>query len=109
MYAAKGIGLAAIQIGIPQRIIVMDICKEENKKEVTQAGLLKIANGTHVSTTGENEWYTPSEVIEAARSVMGSIDLDPASCKAAQKTVQAGSFSLLVMTGCRRSGQEMFG
>ena len=33
MYAANGIGLAAIQIGIPQRIIVMDICKEENKKE----------------------------------------------------------------------------
>ena len=33
MYAAKGIGLAAIQVGIPQRIIVMDICKEENKKE----------------------------------------------------------------------------
>ena len=33
MYDANGIGLAAIQIGIPQRIIVMDICKEENKKE----------------------------------------------------------------------------
>ena len=33
MYAADGIGLAAIQIGIPKRIIVMDICKEENKKE----------------------------------------------------------------------------
>ena len=33
MYAAKGIGLAAIQVGIPKRIIVMDICKEENKKE----------------------------------------------------------------------------
>ena len=33
MYAAKGIGLAAIQVGIPQRIIVMDISKEENKKE----------------------------------------------------------------------------
>ena len=32
MYAANGIGLAAIQIGIPKRIIVMDICKEENKK-----------------------------------------------------------------------------
>ena len=27
MYAANGIGLAAIQIGIPKRIIVMDICK----------------------------------------------------------------------------------
>ena len=33
MYAANGIGLAAIQIGIPKRIIVMDICKEKNKKE----------------------------------------------------------------------------
>ena len=33
MYAANGIGLAAIQIGIPKRIIVMDISKDENKKE----------------------------------------------------------------------------
>ncbi|MDC3036536.1 peptide deformylase [Candidatus Pelagibacter sp.] len=33
MYAANGIGLAAIQIGVPQRIIVMDICKVEGKKE----------------------------------------------------------------------------
>ena len=33
MYDANGIGLAAIQIGIPKRIIVMDICKEEGKKE----------------------------------------------------------------------------
>ena len=33
MYAANGIGLAAIQIGIPKRIIVMDISNNENKKE----------------------------------------------------------------------------
>jgi len=33
MYAAKGIGLAAIQIGIPKRIIVMDISKEEKNKK----------------------------------------------------------------------------
>ena len=32
MYAANGIGLAAIQIGIPKRIIVMDISKGEEKK-----------------------------------------------------------------------------
>ena len=30
MYAANGIGLAAIQIGIPKRIIVMDISKDRN-------------------------------------------------------------------------------
>ena len=32
MYDANGIGLAAIQIGVPKRIIVMDLSKEENKK-----------------------------------------------------------------------------
>ena len=32
MYHAKGIGLAAIQVGVPKRIIVLDISKEENKK-----------------------------------------------------------------------------
>tara|TARA_B100001063_G_scaffold19856_1_gene15263 strand:+ start:1960 stop:2478 length:519 start_codon:yes stop_codon:yes gene_type:complete len=32
MYAAKGIGLAAIQIGVPKRIIVMDLSKESEKK-----------------------------------------------------------------------------
>ena len=32
MYAENGIGLAAIQIGIPKRIIVLDISKDENAK-----------------------------------------------------------------------------
>ncbi len=32
MYAAPGIGLAAIQIGIPKRIIVLDISYKEGKK-----------------------------------------------------------------------------
>ena len=33
MYEAPGIGLAAIQIGVPKRIIVLDISRDENKKE----------------------------------------------------------------------------
>ena len=33
MYDAPGIGLAAIQIGVPKRIIVMDISRDQNKKE----------------------------------------------------------------------------
>ena len=32
MYDAPGIGLAAIQIGVPQRIIVMDLSREEEEK-----------------------------------------------------------------------------
>lgn len=39
-----------------------------------------------------DEWYTPLQIIEAARRTMGSIDLDPASCEQAQKTVKAEQY-----------------
>ena len=33
MYDAPGIGLAAIQIGIPKRVVVMDLSKDPKKKK----------------------------------------------------------------------------
>ncbi len=42
--------------------------------------------------TGNDEWFTPSQYIELARKVLGEIDLDPASCDAAQETVRAKRF-----------------
>ena len=44
------------------------------------------------SFSGNNEWYTPAEWIEMARSAMGSIDVDPASNATAQHTVQAAEW-----------------
>jgi hypothetical protein len=47
----------------------------------------------HVSqNTGMPEWYTPPIYLDAAREVLGTIDLDPASSEIAQARVQAESF-----------------
>jgi phage N-6-adenine-methyltransferase len=54
----------------------------------------------HVSqNSGYNEWYTPAEYIDAARVVLGEIDLDPASSKAANKIVRAKKFFTLEDNG----------
>lgn len=53
---------------------------------------LAVAANHRAEGTGENEWYTPAKYIEAARKVMGGIDLDPATSEIAQKNIQAASF-----------------
>ena len=40
----------------------------------------------------EVEYYTPSIYVDAARDLMGAIDLDPASCDAAQLNIKANKF-----------------
>lgn len=66
---------------IVTRKAVLDAIKAEQKAK------------PHVAyNSGNNEWYTPAEYIEAAREVMGGIDLDPASSDAANRTVQARTY-----------------
>lgn len=52
--------------------------------------------------TGENEWYTPVKYIEAARLVMGEIDLDPASNTQAQSWIKAATFFTKKQDGLSR-------
>jgi phage N-6-adenine-methyltransferase len=67
---------------------------ENAVNELTTAGILHFANtGAHVSNnSGDNEWYTPKEYLDAVKSVMGSIDVDPASSQIANTIVQAATY-----------------
>ena len=72
-----------------QEEIAQRIEQGETPKEVVS----EVRNRPHVANnSGNNEWYTPADYIEAAREVMGSIDIDPASNDIAQETVKAAVY-----------------
>jgi ParB family chromosome partitioning protein len=75
---------------IEARVMTGDI---PSKKAVVDAAKEPESAAYHLArNSGNNEWYTPSEFIGAARRVMGGIDLDPASCEVANRTVKAENF-----------------
>jgi hypothetical protein len=49
-----------------------------------------MSNPQHLSTSVE--LYTPTYIVEAVRTVLGGIDLDPASCALAQEVVAADAW-----------------
>lgn len=85
-----------VERGIPELVEAMDagdiaISKAAEiaraEPEVQQAAIVN-----RTSFTGNNEWYTPAEYIEHARSVIGEFDLDPASSEIANAAVRAKAF-----------------
>jgi ParB family chromosome partitioning protein len=109
-----GVRAAARELGLSEpdarRAVTVANLPEEAKEAARQAGLddnrtalLEAAKSSdpveairhHVHRTGftgKTEWYTPAEYVELARTVLGSIDLDPASNPTAQKVVGARAY-----------------
>ena len=62
---------------LPTRTAVLEAIKDKTDKP-------------HISyNSGNNEWYTPAEYIQAARAVLDVIDLDPASTELANTVIKA--------------------
>ena len=67
MYAAPGIGLAAIQIGVPKRVIVIDLSKEEEKKPLYFINPKIILKSNSNVTYEEGCLSVPGQFAEIAR------------------------------------------
>ena len=67
----------------------VDACAEH--EEAIRAELM--SPDQHVNqNSGEVEWYTPPWLLERVKRVLGTIDLDPASCSTANLNVGASRF-----------------
>lgn len=87
--------IVAGEIDAPKHEIVAAakaLPEQPTQQQVAEA-VEAVKTRPHVANnSGDNEWYTPKEYIDAARRVLAEIDLDPASNPLANDIVQAATF-----------------
>lgn len=100
--SSSATGSRAGRDGIPERYVIDRWRKrlgDEDAFEATFAAacaryikILELEAGAHVGhATGNPEWYSPADHIEAARVVLGDIDLDPATSATANTAIKAAT------------------
>lgn len=91
-------GQAVVRRGVPE---LVDAVERGNMAVARAAEITKLApeeqreavrHHHRTSNSGDEEWYTPDDILESVRAVLGCIDLDPASSESAQARVCAANY-----------------
>lgn len=103
LVAAVESGIASVSaasvIASEPREAQREIVARVESNETTFAKAAQEIHNHRAQGTGENEWYTPQEYVEAAREVLGDFDLDPASSDIAQQRIKAAEYFTLADDG----------
>jgi len=85
--------LTSVMPDLPQQVMTGQAPARKEVIEAAKEPETAREHFAHVGyNSGNNEWYTPPEYIEAARAVMGDIDCDPASSDIANAAIKAKTY-----------------
>ena len=85
-----------------QRLVENGRLLKKITRQIARLEKKSISSRAVLTSSASDEWYTPPGYIELARSVMGGIDLDPASNVKAQEWIQAARFHTIQDNGLKQ-------